>query len=86
MISWLIDFNFPFDQCPIDTRKELAENIVLMGGTTMLPGFKSRLQKELKKASGEGAYKDKFPSTTFKFHIAPCKENYTAWLGGLCKW
>ena len=49
----------------------------------MLPGFKSRLEKELKKASGEGAYKDKFPSTTFKFHIAPCKENYTAWLGGL---
>lgn len=27
-------------QCPIDTRKQLAENIVLIGGTVMTPGFK----------------------------------------------
>lgn len=27
-------------QCPIDTRKQLAENIVLVGGTVMTPGFK----------------------------------------------
>jgi len=26
-------------QCPVDTRKQLAENLVITGGSSMLPGF-----------------------------------------------
>jgi actin-related protein 2 len=32
----------------MDTRPQLWSHIVLSGGTTMLPGFSSRLEKELK--------------------------------------
>ncbi|ORZ28515.1 actin family [Lobosporangium transversale] len=33
---------------PVDTRPELYKHIVLSGGSTMYPGFPSRLEKELK--------------------------------------
>eukprot|EP00053_Salpingoeca_punica_P016336 m.153750 g.153750 ORF g.153750 m.153750 type:complete len:627 (-) comp16946_c1_seq2:423-2303(-) len=35
-------------KCSRDDRKELAENIVLIGGTCMAPGFAHRLQTELR--------------------------------------
>ncbi|ESN97352.1 hypothetical protein HELRODRAFT_187347 [Helobdella robusta] len=70
-------------KCPIDTRRELMENIVLMGGTTMLPGFKARVMNELKATVQEARYKEKFgKESVFKMHTAPCKENCTGWLGG----
>ncbi|KAJ3109358.1 hypothetical protein HDU96_007246 [Phlyctochytrium bullatum] len=34
-------------KCPIDIRTELCENIVLAGGTAMLPGFQARLMEHL---------------------------------------
>ncbi|KDO32332.1 hypothetical protein SPRG_02811 [Saprolegnia parasitica CBS 223.65] len=34
-------------KCPVDTRKALSENILCIGGTCMLPGFRARLQHEL---------------------------------------
>ena len=34
-------------RCPVDTRKELAQGIVVCGGTAMLPGFSARLASEL---------------------------------------
>lgn len=34
-------------KCPIDTRKELANSILLVGGLAMLPGVPQRLQQEL---------------------------------------
>ena len=33
--------------CDIDVRKELYQNIILTGGTTMFKGFPERLEKEL---------------------------------------
>lgn len=36
--------------CDVHVRKELGANIVLSGGTTLLPGFKERLTTELRKA------------------------------------
>ena len=33
--------------CPIDCRKTLYENIVLSGGTTMFAGFPTRLENEI---------------------------------------
>ena len=34
--------------CPMDCRRQLASNIVVIGGTAMLPGLKHRLMKEIK--------------------------------------
>lgn len=69
-------------KCPIDVRKDLAENIVIMGGTSILPGFYSRLQKELYNQLNKPKYIDTLKLKVFKFHQPPSKENYTAWLGG----
>ena len=33
---------------PIDTRRELAANLVVVGGTSMMVGFKARLVEEIK--------------------------------------
>lgn len=65
----------------LDLRLQLAENIVLMGGTAMTPGFKSRLKEELYEQLKNERY-SKLKIKVFKFHSPPCKDNYTAWLGG----
>ncbi|KAF5282156.1 hypothetical protein FQR65_LT02853 [Abscondita terminalis] len=65
----------------VDMRLQLAENIVVMGGTAMAPGFKSRLKEELFEQLKNARY-NKLNIKTFKFHSPPCKDNYTAWLGG----
>lgn len=65
----------------IDLRQKLAENLVLIGGTCMTPGFKSRLQEELLKQLKCDRYKS-LKINTFKFHMPLYKENYAAWLGG----
>ena len=36
-------------QCPIDVRRGLYENIVLSGGSTMFKDFGRRLQRDLKR-------------------------------------
>lgn len=69
-------------KCPIDTRQQLAENILLVGGTTMSKGFTSRLKNELTTLLNSNLYADKLKIKKFKFHSTPCKANYTAWLGG----
>lgn len=69
-------------QSPIDSRIALAESILLTGGTSMLPGIKSRLSSELKYLIDQPLYKDKCFMKEFKFHSAPAKENYISWLGG----
>lgn len=66
----------------IDMRKPLAGNIVLVGGTTMVPGFKSRLLAELRELMKTPKYENSLKISTFKFHSPPAKENYVAWLGG----
>lgn len=35
--------------CPLDIQKPLVSNIYLSGGTTMIPGMSSRIEKELEK-------------------------------------
>lgn len=49
-------------QCPIDTRKQLAENLVIIGGTSMLPGFLHRLLAEIRYLVEKPKYKK---------HLAP---------------
>ncbi|XP_060531713.1 actin-related protein 10 [Cylas formicarius] len=65
----------------LDLRQKLAENLLLIGGTTMAPGFKARLKEELAKQLKSERYKV-LNIKEFYFHTPPCKENCTAWLGG----
>lgn len=65
----------------VDLRVKLAENILLVGGTVMIPGFKARLKQELQKQLKSDRYSN-LTVTEFKFHSPPCKDNYTSWLGG----
>lgn len=64
-----------------DLRHTLAENLVLIGGTTMAPGFRARLKTELEKQLKLDRYSS-LNIKTLAFHNLPCKENYAAWLGG----
>lgn len=69
-------------KCPVDTRRCLMENIVVVGGTVMLPGFHDRLMRELKDISSSGKYVNCFFSSSFKFHSTYVPANCTAWMGG----
>lgn len=68
--------------CPVDTRKDLAENILLIGGTASAPGITSRLRSELLKLMQSDYYKERLFIQDVKFHQAPSKPNFTGWLGG----
>ncbi|XP_007427437.1 actin-related protein 10 [Python bivittatus] len=69
-------------ECPIDTRKQLAENLVVIGGTAMLPGFLHRLMAEIRHLVEKPKYKEILASKTFRVHMPPAKPNSVAWLGG----
>jgi actin-related protein 10 len=69
-------------KCPVDTRKELSENILLIGGTASVTGIKARLRDELMKLIQSDYYKERLYINEVKFHNAPSKPNFTAWLGG----
>ncbi|KOC62313.1 Actin-related protein 10 [Habropoda laboriosa] len=69
-------------QCPIDVRRIMAQNILLIGGTVMTKGFASRLKSELLTLVKSNLYSEKLKIQTFMFHTAPSKPSYTAWLGG----
>ncbi|NXL32655.1 ARP10 protein, partial [Glaucidium brasilianum] len=69
-------------QCPIDTRKQLAENLVIIGGTAMLPGFLHRLMAEIRYLVEKPKYREILATKTFRIHTPPAKPNCVAWLGG----
>lgn len=69
-------------QCPIDLKKPLSESVVLMGGTCMLEGFKSRLVSEVNFLLANEESAANLTVKEFRYHVPPCLENYTAWLGG----
>eukprot|EP01094_Clydonella_sp_ATCC50884_P029806 TRINITY_DN948_c0_g1_i2.p1 TRINITY_DN948_c0_g1~~TRINITY_DN948_c0_g1_i2.p1 ORF type:complete len:420 (-),score=149.14 TRINITY_DN948_c0_g1_i2:45-1160(-) len=58
---------------PIDIRKDLYYNIVLSGGTTMIPGIADRLHAELTSLS--------LPATKIKV-VAPPERKFSVWIGG----
>jgi len=60
----------------------LAENILLIGGTSMAVGLKARLQQEMQDLLVAPQYIKKLSLKKFCFHSPPAKENYVAWLGG----
>ena len=57
----------------VHLRRELYGNIVLLGGTTMFPGMKERLDKEITALA---------PASMNVNVITPEERNYTAWVGG----
>ncbi|CAL8313212.1 unnamed protein product [Lota lota] len=69
-------------KCPIDTRKVLSENLVVIGGTAMLPGFQHRLLAEIRHLVEKPKYRDVLATKSFRLHAPPAKPNCTAWLGG----
>ena len=59
--------------CDIDLRKDLFQNIVLSGGSTMFPGLKERLHKELDEL---------VPENVEIRIVAPPERRYSVWIGG----
>ena len=60
-------------KCDVDIRKDLYQNIVLSGGTTMFPGLQDRLHKEISALA---------PSSMKIKVIAPPERKYSVWIGG----
>jgi len=60
-------------KCDIDVRRNLYENVVLSGGTTMFPGIGERMTKELTALA---------PSTMRIKVVAPAERKYSVWIGG----
>ena len=60
-------------KCDVDIRKELYENIVLTGGSTMFEGKAQRIKKELKQLA---------PYSMIIKIIAPPERKYSVWIGG----
>ena len=66
---------------PLDCRRKLAESLVIIGGTSMLPGFKARLNQEMKSLLATPKYEN-LKISSFKIYKPPAQANYTSWLGG----
>lgn len=60
-------------RCDIDVRRDLYENIILSGGSTMFPGISDRLTKEVAAMA---------PSSVKTKVIAPNERKYSVWIGG----
>merc|ERR1719394_1865687 len=60
-------------KCDIDIRKDLYQNVVMSGGTTMFKDIDKRMEKELKNLAPQ--------SMTIKI-IAPPERKYSVWIGG----
>jgi len=61
------------EKCDIDVRRDLYQNIVLSGGTTMFPNIVERLQGEVAKL---------LPPTVQPKVVAPPERKYSVWIGG----
>lgn len=59
--------------CDIDLRRDLYANIVLSGGTTMIPGLAERMTKEVTAL---------VPNSMKVKVIAPPERKYSVWVGG----
>lgn len=59
--------------CEVDLRRDFYSNIVLSGGSTMFPGFKERLTREIK---------EQIPDSVDVRIISPPERMYSVWIGG----
>ncbi|MBD3256003.1 MAG: hypothetical protein GF383_12985 [Candidatus Lokiarchaeota archaeon] len=65
------------DQCDVDMRTKLLNNIFLSGGSTMFPNFKNRIYQELELELARRKKKN----TNIRV-IAPRERTYSVWVGG----
>lgn len=65
---------------PIDSRRSLGENIVVVGGLANLPGLEHRLSHELINMGKHDSHRRQ-PPISFKLHKTICPKNYACWLG-----
>ncbi|GAX78343.1 hypothetical protein CEUSTIGMA_g5785.t1 [Chlamydomonas eustigma] len=65
--------NDTIGKCDIDVRRELYNNIVLSGGSSMFEGIQSRLQKEITEMAG---------SVVKVRVVAPPERKFSVWIGG----
>ena len=74
------------EKCDNDLKINLYNNIVLSGGTTLLPGFHERFDYEIRKEAREGPkeIRDKawVPVKTDINVFADLHRKYAAWIGG----
>eukprot|EP01087_Luapelamoeba_hula_P000666 TRINITY_DN10494_c0_g1_i1.p1 TRINITY_DN10494_c0_g1~~TRINITY_DN10494_c0_g1_i1.p1 ORF type:complete len:436 (-),score=59.43 TRINITY_DN10494_c0_g1_i1:61-1368(-) len=70
-------------QCPYDTRCRLAQNILPIGGTSMLKGYTQRLVHELNTWTQHTRYSE-LRGLTGQFAVisSPFPSNIMGWLGG----
>jgi len=60
-------------RCDIDIRRDLYQNTVMSGGTTMFPGLQERMTNELTTLA---------PASVKVRVIAPAERKYSVWIGG----
>jgi len=60
-------------KCDVDVRKDLYNNIIMSGGTTLFPGLPDRMYKELVLLA---------PNTMKVKIVAPPERKYSVWIGG----
>lgn len=60
-------------KCDMDVRREMYANVVLSGGTTLIPGLADRLLKELSSMA--------HPGVRVRV-VAPPERKYSVWIGG----
>lgn len=65
--------NQSIQSCDIDVRRELYENMVMSGGSTMYQGIPDRLEKEMIALAP--------PKVKVKIN-APAERKYSVWIGG----
>ena len=65
------------DECDLDIRPKLINNIFLSGGSSMFPNLKSRLYQEIELELARRKRKDQ----AIKI-IAPRERTYSVWIGG----
>ena len=74
------------EKCDNDLKINLYNNIVLSGGTTLLPGFHERFDQEIRREAREGPkeIRDKawVPVKTDINVYADLHRKYAAWIGG----
>jgi actin-related protein len=66
--------------CPIDQRREVSKNIFLSGGSSVIPGLKERLQKEVGSMAPTGVAIEVHTRGSFH-HAAYCGASVLASLG-----
>lgn len=72
--------------CPIDSRRDLTRNVLLAGGTTQLPGFQERLQRELQAhlPSGHNVQVHTQPKLAFAAFAGACVVANLDTFGKMC--